>query len=211
MARWSPASPRSTNPRSPASPLPSSAKSGGDRSAVTGGTRVVSDWIKVKVTQKPGESFLDRMIAMVEGAERQKTPNEIALNILLVGMTIIFVLVVVTLEPFVIYSGAFVPVVFLIALLVTLIPTTIGGLAVGDRHCRHGPAGEGKRHRQVGPRRGGGRRRRHAASRQDRHDHHRRAHGGCIRAGLRCKPAGAGGSRPSGLARRRDSRGQVDR
>ncbi len=103
-------------------------ESGGDRSAVTGGTRVVSDWIKVKVTQKPGESFLDRMIAMVEGAERQKTPNEIALNILLVGMTIIFVLVVVTLEPFVVYSGAFVPVVFLIALLVTLIPTTIGGL-----------------------------------------------------------------------------------
>ena len=103
-------------------------ESGGDRSAVTGGTRVVSDWIKVKVTQKPGESFLDRMIAMVEGAERQKTPNEIALNILLVGMTIIFVLVVVTLEPFVIYSGSFVPVVFLVALLVTLIPTTIGGL-----------------------------------------------------------------------------------
>ena len=103
-------------------------EAGGDRSAVTGGTRVVSDWIKVKVTQKPGESFLDRMIAMVEGAERQKTPNEIALNILLVGMTIIFVIVVATLEPFVIYSGAFVPVVFLIALLVTLIPTTIGGL-----------------------------------------------------------------------------------
>ncbi len=103
-------------------------EAGGDRSAVTGGTRVVSDWIKVKVTAKPGESFLDRMIAMVEGAERQKTPNEIALTILLVGMTIIFLIVVATLEPFVIYSGAFVPVVFLVALLVTLIPTTIGGL-----------------------------------------------------------------------------------
>ncbi len=103
-------------------------EAGGDRSAVTGGTRVVSDWIKVKVTAKPGESFLDRMIAMVEGAERQKTPNEIALNILLAGMTIIFLIVVATLEPFVIYSGAFVPVVFLVALLVTLIPTTIGGL-----------------------------------------------------------------------------------
>jgi K+-transporting ATPase ATPase B chain len=103
-------------------------EAGGDRSAVTGGTRVVSDWIKVKVTSRPGESFLDRMIAMVEGAERQKTPNEIALNILLAGMTIIFLIVVVTLEPFVMYSGAFVPVVFLIALLVTLIPTTIGGL-----------------------------------------------------------------------------------
>jgi K+-transporting ATPase ATPase B chain len=103
-------------------------EAGGDRSAVTGGTRVVSDWIKVRITSKPGESFLDRMIAMVEGAERQKTPNEIALNILLAGMTIIFLIVVVTLQPFVIYSGAFVPVAFLIALLVTLIPTTIGGL-----------------------------------------------------------------------------------
>ena len=103
-------------------------ESGGDRSAVTGGTRVVSDWLRVRVTAKPGESFLDRMISLVEGAQRQKTPNEIALNILLVGMTIIFLIVVVTLEPFVIYSGAFVPVVFLVALLVTLIPTTIGGL-----------------------------------------------------------------------------------
>ncbi len=103
-------------------------ESGGDRSAVTGGTRVVSDWIKVRVTAKPGESFLDRMIAMVEGARRQKTPNEIALNILLVGMTLIFLIVVVTLEPFAAYAGATIPVVFLIALLVTLIPTTIGGL-----------------------------------------------------------------------------------
>ncbi|WP_144294326.1 potassium-transporting ATPase subunit KdpB [Rhodoligotrophos appendicifer] len=103
-------------------------EAGGDRSAVTGGTRVVSDWIKVKITSKPGESFLDRMIAMVEGAERQKTPNEVALNILLAGLTIIFLIVVVTLQPFVIYSGAVVPVVFLVALLVTLIPTTIGGL-----------------------------------------------------------------------------------
>jgi K+-transporting ATPase ATPase B chain len=103
-------------------------ESGGDRSAVTGGTRVVSDWLKVRVTAKPGESFLDRMIAMVEGAQRQKTPNEIALNILLVGMTIIFLIVVITLEPFAIYAGTTISVVFLIALLVTLIPTTIGGL-----------------------------------------------------------------------------------
>ncbi len=103
-------------------------EAGGDRSAVTGGTRVVSDWIKVRITSRPGESFLDRMIAMVEGAERQKTPNEIALNILLAGMTIIFLIVVVTLQPFVMYSGAVVPVIFLVALLVTLIPTTIGGL-----------------------------------------------------------------------------------
>jgi K+-transporting ATPase ATPase B chain len=103
-------------------------ESGGDRSAVTGGTRVVSDWLKVRVTARPGESFLDRMIALVEGAERQKTPNEIALNILLVGLTIIFLIVVATLEPFAAYAGAYVPVIFLIALLVTLIPTTIGGL-----------------------------------------------------------------------------------
>jgi potassium-transporting ATPase ATP-binding subunit len=103
-------------------------ESGGDRSSVTGGTRVVSDWLVLKVTAEPGKSFLDRMIALVEGAERQKTPNEIALNILLVGLTLIFLLVVVTLEPFAVYSGTSIPVVFLAALFVTLIPTTIGGL-----------------------------------------------------------------------------------
>ena len=103
-------------------------ESGGDRSAVTGGTRVVSDWLKVKVTARSGESFLDRMIGLVEGARRQKTPNEVALSILLVGMTIIFVIVVATIEPFAIYSGTTVEVSVLVALLVTLIPTTIGGL-----------------------------------------------------------------------------------
>src|SRR5690348_11315853 len=103
-------------------------ESGGDRSAVTGGTRVLSDWIVVRVSSNPGESFLDRMIALVEGASRQKTPNEIALNILLASLTIIFLLAVVTLEPFAIYSGNAVSVTALIALLVCLIPTTIGGL-----------------------------------------------------------------------------------
>lgn len=103
-------------------------ESGGDRSSVTGGTLIVSDWIKVKVTQKPGESFLDRMIALVEGAQRQKTPNEIALTILLVGMTMIFLIVVATLQPFALYSGSSIPMPYLLALLVTLIPTTIGGL-----------------------------------------------------------------------------------
>ena len=103
-------------------------ESGGDRSAVTGGTRVVSDRIVVEIAANPGESFLDRMIGLVECAKRQKTPNEIALTILLVGMTIIFLIVVVTLEAFAAYSGATVPVVYLVALLVTLIPTTIGGL-----------------------------------------------------------------------------------
>src|ERR1700726_3378189 len=103
-------------------------ESGGDRSAVTGGTRVLSDWIVVQISANPGETFLDRMIALVEGAKRQKTPNEIALNILIASLTIIFVLVVVSLEPFATYSGAPVSVTTLIALLVCLIPTTIGGL-----------------------------------------------------------------------------------
>ena len=103
-------------------------ESGGDRSAVTGGTRVLSDEIVVRITAKPGETFLDRMIALVEGADRQKTPNEIALTILLAGLTIIFLLAVVTLQPFAIYSGAEQSIIVLVALLVCLIPTTIGGL-----------------------------------------------------------------------------------
>ena len=103
-------------------------ESGGDRSAVTGGTTVLSDRLVIRVTQEPGKSFLDRMIALVEGAERQKTPNEIALNILLAGLTIVFLLAVVTLKPFALFHGANVSVVVLIALLVCLIPTTIGGL-----------------------------------------------------------------------------------
>jgi K+-transporting ATPase ATPase B chain len=103
-------------------------ESGGDRSAVTGGTRVLSDEIKVRITSNPGETFLDRMIKLVEGASRQKTPNEIALNILLAGLTIIFLLAVVTLQPFAIYSGAPQNIFVLVSLLVCLIPTTIGGL-----------------------------------------------------------------------------------
>jgi K+-transporting ATPase ATPase B chain len=103
-------------------------ESGGDRSAVTGGTRVLSDEIKVRITSNPGETFLDRMIGLVEGASRQKTPNEIALNILLAGLTIIFLLAVVTLQPFAIYSGAPQSIFALVSLLVCLIPTTIGGL-----------------------------------------------------------------------------------
>ena len=118
-------------------------ESGGDRSAVTGGTRVLSDRIVVEITQEPGQSFLDRMIALVEGAERRKTPNEIALNILLAGLTLIFLMVVVTLRPFAEFSNANASVVTLIALLVALIPTTIGALlsAIGiagmDRLVRH--------------------------------------------------------------------------
>src|SRR5262249_35623838 len=103
-------------------------ESGGARSAVTAGTRVLCDWIIVRISSNPGQTFLDRMIALVEGANRQKTPNEIALNILLAVLTLIFLLAVVTLEPFGIYSGSPVSVTALIALLVCLIPTTIGGL-----------------------------------------------------------------------------------
>jgi K+-transporting ATPase ATPase B chain len=103
-------------------------ESGGDRSAVTGGTRVLSDQIVVRITAKPGETFLDRMIALVEGADRQKTPNEIALSILLAGLTLIFLLATVTLQPFAIYSNAEQQIIVLVALLVCLIPTTIGAL-----------------------------------------------------------------------------------
>ena len=103
-------------------------ESGGDRSAVTGGTQVISDWIKVRITAQPGSTFLDRMIALVEGAERQKTPNEIALNILLAGMTIIFVFSVATIPSFAAYAGGTMGVLVLVALFVTLIPTTIGAL-----------------------------------------------------------------------------------
>ena len=124
-------------------------ESGGDRSAVTGGTRVLSDWIRIRITSNPGETFLDRMIALVEGAERQKTPNEIALNILIAGLTLIFLLAVVTLQPFAAYSvsstgaGEVPSVAVLVSLLVCLIPTTIGGLlsAIGiagmDRVMQH--------------------------------------------------------------------------
>jgi potassium-transporting ATPase ATP-binding subunit len=118
-------------------------ESGGDRSGVTGGTIVISDWIKVRITANPGETFLDRMIALVEGAQRQKTPNEIALSILLAGLTIIFMLVCVSLYPFALYGGTSLSLPVLVALLVCLIPTTIGGLlsAIGiagmDRLVQH--------------------------------------------------------------------------
>src|SRR5207249_1993369 len=124
-------------------------ESGGDRSAVTGGTKVLSDQIKIRITSNPGETFLDRMIALVEGAERQKTPNEIALNILIAGLTLIFLLAVITLQPFSAFSvaqagsGTIPSVAVLVSLLVCLIPTTIGGLlsAIGiagmDRVMQH--------------------------------------------------------------------------
>lgn len=124
-------------------------ESGGDRSAVTGGTKVLSDWLRIRITSNPGETFLDRMIALVEGARRQKTPNEIALNILIAGLTLIFLLAVATLQPFARFSaqmagsGAVPALNVLVSLLVCLIPTTIGGLlsAIGiagmDRVMQH--------------------------------------------------------------------------
>ncbi len=118
-------------------------ESGGDRSAVTGGTKVLSDFLVIRITANPGETFLDRMITLVEGAKRQKTPNEIALIILLSGLTIIFLFAVVTLQPFAVYSGGSVSIPILVSLLVCLIPTTIGGLlsAIGiagmDRMIQH--------------------------------------------------------------------------
>src|SRR5689334_9300274 len=115
-------------------------ESGGDRSAVTGGTRVLSDQIKIQISINPGEGFLDRMISLVEGAKRQKTPNEIALTILLAALTLIFLLVCITLKPFGIYSATDFSVPVLVALLVCLIPTTIGGLLsaieIGRASCR---------------------------------------------------------------------------
>jgi K+-transporting ATPase ATPase B chain len=103
-------------------------EAGGDRSAVTGGTQVISDWIRVRITGAPGSTFLDRMIQLVEGAKRQKTPNEIALNVLLAGLTLIFLLAVATIPSFASYAGGSIPIVVLVALFVTLIPTTIGAL-----------------------------------------------------------------------------------
>ncbi len=151
-------------------------ESGGDRSAVTGGTRVTSDRIVVEITQEPGKSFLDRMIALVEGAERRKTPNEIALGILLAALTLIFMIVVATLRPFGLFAGTSISETTLIALLVALIPTTIGAL------CRRSASPAWtvcapQRARALRPRRRGLRRRGRAAARQDRHDHARQPPG----------------------------------
>ena len=143
-------------------------ESGGDRSAVTGGTKLLSDRLVIEVTQEPGKSFLDRMIALVEGAERRKTPNEIALNILLAGLTITFVAAVVTLRPFAIYAGT--PTVADRADRAArrADPDHDRRAALGDRDRRHGPARAAQRARDVRARGRGVRRRRRAAARQDR-------------------------------------------
>ena len=152
-------------------------ESGGDRSAVTGGTTVISDWIIVRITSSPGSSFLDRMIKLVEGAERQKTPNEIALNILLVGLTIIFVFATATIPSYAAYAGG-VDVGRRAGRAVRHVdPDHDRRAALGDRHCRHGPAGALQCAGHVRPRGGSRRRRRYAAARQDRHRHLRQPAG----------------------------------
>ena len=177
---------------------------GGDRSAVTGGTRVLSDWLVVRITAEPGETFLDRMIALVEGAKRQKTPNEIALDILLAALTIVFLLATATLLPFSLYAvseaghgrarhgdrarrAARLP-----------DPDDDRRPALGDRHRGHGPHDPGERDRDLGPRGRGGRRRRRAAARQDRHDHARQPPGDRV-------PARAPASTPRSSPTRRSS------
>jgi K+-transporting ATPase ATPase B chain len=179
-------------------------ESGGDRSAVTGGTRVISDRIVVRITMEKGHGFLDRMIAMVEGARRQKTPNEIALTILLAALTLIFLLVCVTLKSFGIYSAATFPVPVLIALLVCLIPTTIGGLlsAIGisgiDRLIR----------RNVMATSGGCRR---PFTGQDRHHHARQPHGHGVPPCAEHQARAPRRRRAARLARRRDAGGPQHR
>ena len=186
-------------------------EAGGDRSAVTGGTRVLSDQIRVKITSNPGETFLDRMIALVEGAERQKTPNEIALNILLAGLTIIFLLAVVTLQPFAIYSGSPQTVFVLVSLLVCLIPDNDRRLVVGHRHRRHGPADPAQRAGHVRTGRGSGGRCQHAFAGQDGNHHAGQPPGVAVYSGARRHPAGTRRRRPAFIAGRRDPRGAFDR
>ena len=192
-------------------------ESGGDRSAVTGGTRVLSDQIKIQITSNPGETFLDRMIALVEGAERQKTPNEIALNILIAGLTLIFLLAVVTLQPFAVYSVAQAG--------AGTVPTRDGaGLAAGlpdpdhhrrialrHRHRRHGPRDAAQRagHERQG--RGSRRRREHAAARQDRHHHAGQSPGGGVHSRRRRHRSGTGRRRAAFQPGRRDARRPLHR
>ena len=186
-------------------------ESGGDRSAVTGGTQVLSDWIRVRITAAQGSTFIDRMIKLVEGAERQKTPNEIALNILLAGLTIIFVFATVTIPSYAAYAGGSISVVVLVALFVTLDSDHDRRAVVGHRHCRHGPAGALQRAGDVRPCGRGRRRCRYAAAGQDRHHHARQPPGDGVSPRARRHRAGTGRRGPARLARRRNARRPLDR
>ena len=211
-ARSSRASPRSTSPPSPASPRRSSASPAATAPRSRAAPRCLSDRIVVEITAERGETFLDRMITLVEGANRQKTPNEIALTILLAVLTIVFLPVVVALVPFgQLRRAARCSIVVIIALLVCLIPTTIGGAPERHRHRGHGPPRPAQRARHERPRGRGGRRRPDAPARQDRDDHARQPHGVEVRARGRRTPSRTGGHRPARLARRRDPRGALHR
>ncbi len=193
-------------------------ESGGDRSAVTGGTKVLSDQIKIRITSNPGETFLDRMIALVEGAERQKTPNEIALNILIAGLTLIFLLAVVTLVPYRHLQRRMRPAPE------PCPPSPSAGLparlpdphdhrrpAFGHRHRRHGPGDAAQRAGDERKSGGGRRRREHAAAGQDRHHHAGQPPGGRVPPGQRRDREGARRRRPAVQPGRRDARRPVDR
>ena len=186
-------------------------ESGGDRSAVTGGTRVISDWIKVRVTADPGHTFLDRMIALVEGAERQKTPNEIALNILLAVLTLVFLLVVVTLEPFACYAGTSIPISVLDRAAGVPDSDDDRRADLGHRHRRHGSSRAAQRAGDVRARRRSRRRRGHAAARQDRHDHAGQPPGDRVPAACRRHRRRAGRRRAARVARRRNAGRALDR
>ena len=185
-------------------------EAGGDRSAVTGGTKVLSDWIKVKITSNPGETFLDRMIALVEGATRQKTPNEIALSILLSGLTIIFLLAVVTLQPFAIYSQRAAN--GLRAGVAAGVPDSHHHrrTAFGHRHRGHGPAGAIQRAGHERARRGSRGRREYAAARQDRHHHAGQSPGDGVYSGAGREPGAAGECGAACFALRRNAGRPVD-
>ena len=186
-------------------------ESGGDRSAVTGGTTVLSDRILVRITANPGESFLDRMIGLVEGASRQKTPNEIALHILLVGLTLIFLFACVTLVPIAAYSGH--PALGDRRRRAARLPHPHHHRwpALRHRHRRHGPAAAQERARHERTRRGGGRRRGRAAPRQDRDHHPREPHGVRLRPGRGRPGGGPGRGGAAGQPRRRDAGGALHR
>ena len=185
-------------------------EAGGDKSSVTGGTKVLSDRIRVRVTAMPGESFLDKMISLVEGASRQKTPNEIALTILLAGFTLVFVIVCATLKPFADYVGTEHHdrrVHFAVRL---PDPDHDRRTAVGDRNRRNGPGAACERHHQIGQGRRDGRRHRHAAARQDGNHHHRQPQGDQILPGTGDGYESVRRSLHVLVAVRRNARGEID-
>jgi len=182
-------------------------EAGGDRSSVTGGTKVLSDRIVIRIMSNPGETFLDRMIALVEGASRQKTPNEIALHILLVGLTLVFLFACVTLVPLALYAGIRLSPTVIVALLVCLIPTPSAAW-FRPSHRGHGSLDPQERDRHERPGHRGCRRRGRLAARQDRHHHHGEPHGHGLFAHRRRFGRGSGRRGATGQPGRRNARGR---